>query len=204
MGEKRYGFYLRPSAAMCRAQAEVHDLLERQYGTTAGGKFMPHATIKGFYKSSAPVSEMVSRLDAVLEGRSAFPVSNAGPIPFGRDGIALSIQYMPDGRINDALQVLHEAAFDALLPLVDADCNFTPVEWAGDRFHAHLTLAMADIPAVVFDEVVDFIDELGPIGPAVFTAEAFHLFSFESADWHSAWWETLTWKLLHGWRSPPA
>src|SRR5690349_19058450 len=109
MSDIRYGFYLRPSAAMSRAQAEVHDLLRRQYGLEVGGTFMPHATIKGFFKSCAPVEEMIARLDPVMTGRASFPVFSAGPIPFGKAGIALSIQRMPDGRTNEALQEMHEA-----------------------------------------------------------------------------------------------
>ena len=29
MSDRRYGFYLRSSFAMCRAQAEIHELLRR-------------------------------------------------------------------------------------------------------------------------------------------------------------------------------
>ncbi|MGI8976821.1 MAG: hypothetical protein ACR2GS_08885 [Thermomicrobiales bacterium] len=42
----RFGFYLRPSLAMSRAQVEIHNLVARQYGSMTAGKFMPHATIK--------------------------------------------------------------------------------------------------------------------------------------------------------------
>jgi 2'-5' RNA ligase len=200
MREIRYGFYLRPSAAMSRAEAEIHDLLKRQYGLKVGGVFMPHATIKGFFKSSASVEEMISLIDPVMADREPFPVYSAGPIPFGKAGIALSIQTMPDGRINQALQDLHEAVLDVLLPIVDEDCNFTWDDWVRERFHAHLTLAMADIPEAMFDEILAFVRDLEPIGPAIFTAEAFHLFSFESDDWAGLWGETLTWSLLHSWR----
>ena len=196
----RYGFYLRPSAALCRAQAEVHDLLRRQYGTTGGGVFMPHCTVKGFFRSDAPVEELIARLDPVMAGRAPFAVFNAGPVPFGKAGIALSIQQMPDGRRNEALQAVHEAAWDAIEPVIHPACNFSPTEGKRDNFHAHLTLAMADIPAVVFDEIVDFVNDLRPIGPDVFSAEAFHLFEFRSDDWTGTWWDTLRWRLLHGWR----
>ncbi len=199
MREIRYGFYLRPSAAMSRAQAEVHDLLKRQYGLKVGGVFMPHATIKGFFKSSASIEEMIALIDPVMADRDPFPVYSSGPVPFGNVGIALSIQTMPDGRINQALQDVHEAVLDVLLPIVAEDCNFTWDDWVRERFHAHLTLAMADIPEELFDEILAFIRDLEPIGPAVFTAEAFHLFSFESDDWNGSWGETLTWNLLHSW-----
>jgi hypothetical protein len=107
MREIRYGFYLRPSAAMSRAQAEMHDLLKRQYGLQVGGVFMPHATIKGFFKSSASAEEMIALIDPVMADRDPFPVYSSGPVPFGKAGTALSIQTMPDGRIIQAL--LHVA-----------------------------------------------------------------------------------------------
>ena len=200
MREKRYGFYLRPSAAVSRAQAEVHDLLRRQFGVKVGGQFMPHATIKGFYKSDAPVEEMISRLDPVMAAHKPFPVFNAGPVKFKKAAIVLDIQHMPDGRRNDALQAVHEAVLDVLLPIVSKECNFTWNDWVRGRFHAHLTLAMADLPEFAFDEIYDFITELGTVGPSVFTAEAFHLYAFESDDWHGKWWETMSWSLLHTWR----
>jgi hypothetical protein len=111
----RFGWYLRPSYAMCRAQAEMHDLLRRQYGLVTGGAFMP-------------------------------------------------------------------------------------TEGAMEGFHAHLTLAMADLPPVLHREVLEFVREAGPIGPEQFTAEYFHLFAFRSETWGGAWWPTLTWKLLYSWR----
>jgi 2'-5' RNA ligase len=181
----------------------VHDLLRRQFGVKVGGQFMPHATIKGFYKSDAPAEEMIAKLDPVMAAYAPFPVYNAGPVKFKKAGIVLDIQHMPDGRRNDALQAVHEATLDALLPLVAEDCNFTWNDWVRERFHAHLTLAMADIPAFAFDEIYDFIIELGTVSPCVFTAEAFHLYAFESDDWRGKWWETMSWSLLHSWRLRP-
>jgi hypothetical protein len=199
----RYGFYLRPSYAMARAQAEMHDLLTRQYGLRVAGRFMPHATIKGFFMSQATVAEIIGRIDPVMAGRPPFPVYNRGPIPFGKSGIALDIQRTPDGSRNEPLQAVHASALTALLPLVASDCNFTPHEWYGDRFSAHLTLAMADIPGWAFGEVLDFVRQAAPIGPPTFTADTFHLFAFFIEDWEGNWWETMRWKLLHSWRLAP-
>lgn len=44
------------------------------------------------------------------------------------------------------MQSLHEAVFSSIASLVHDACDFTPREWALERFFAHLTLAMADIP----------------------------------------------------------
>ena len=198
--EIRYGWYLRPSFAMCRAQAELHDLLERQYGLIAGGAFMPHATVKGFFRSDATLPELVAAFDRAVEGHAPFCVVNRGPIAFGRSSIVLDIHHREDGSRNEALQAIHESARKEILPLVHPACDFTPREGAMERFQAHLTLIMADMPAFAFDEIVEFVGEARPIGPERFTAEYFHLFAFHSEDWHGAWWSSLTWKLLHTWR----
>jgi 2'-5' RNA ligase len=200
MSEFRYGFYLRPSYEMCRAQIEIHHILERQYGLRAAGKFMPHGTVKGFFRSDAPVAEMVARLDQAMAGRRAFPIFNAGAQPFGTAGIALNINQTPEGARNEPLQALHEAALEALLSLVHPGCNFTPGEWKGPAFIAHLTLAMADIPAAAFDEILAFVREAEPIGPSQFVLEVVNLWVFRSEAWDGRWWETLTWELLHSWR----
>jgi hypothetical protein len=188
---------------MCRAQAEVHDLLRRQFGLVAAGNFMPHATLKGTFKSLVSEERIIEVLNGVVDGRDAFPVYNAGVIEQNRRGIMLSIQHLPDGRPNAPLQSLHEAAMDALLPLASPDCEFTtPREPIRERFHAHLTLAMADVPFFAFDDISAFVRDLGPIGPQCFTAEYLHLYGFESDDWRGHWWETLRWTLLRTWRLP--
>ena len=77
MDDIRYGFYMRPCAEMCRAQAEIHDLLDRQYGLRVAGRFMPHATIKGFFRSDSPVAELVAALDPALSDKE--PVRITAP-----------------------------------------------------------------------------------------------------------------------------
>lgn len=202
MEDLRYGFYLRPSPAMCRAQAEVHALLERQYALRAAGRFMPHATVKGFFRSAAGAGELEAACGRAVEGHRALTITARGPVAFGRSGIALRVQHDEAGAPNAALQALHEAALRELLPLVREDCDFTPREWLGPRFDAHLTLAMADIPARLFDEVLAFVRELAPIGPPAFRADTMQLFAFASDDWAGPWWETLRWRHIASWRLP--
>lgn len=196
----RYGFYLRPSAAMSRAQAEVHDLLARQFGIVVGGKFMPHATIMGFHRSDAKVEAMRSIWAEVARGQAPFAVHNAGPIPFGRSSFVLNVHQLADGSANPALVALHRAAYGGIEPRLHPDCEFSRGDWAGDRFHAHLTLAMADVPAFAFDEVHGFMTDLGPIGPSDFRAEYVAWYAFQSDDWGGAWWESMRWRLLDSWR----
>ena len=80
------------------------------------------------------------------------------------------------------------------------DCEFAFNGWAGENFRAHLTLAMADVPDVLFDEVLEFIESAAPIGPAQFLAEYCTLYAFESDDWGGAWWRTMTWRAIRSWR----
>jgi hypothetical protein len=198
----RYGWYLRPSLAMSEAQIRIHTYLERQYGMIGGGVFMPHATIKGFFRSDASVDEMVAACDRAIQGHHAYTAYNAGPVSNGKSGIMLNIHQNSDGSVNMAQQKLHESIFQAILPLVHPECDFTHREWAMERFFAHLTLSMSDMPEAFFEEIISTIQEVPTIGPSTFLAEYFHLFAFASDDWAGQWWHTLEWKLLHGWRLP--
>ena len=186
---------------MSRTQAEVYDLLERQYGLRAAGNFMPHATIKGFFRSEASEGSIAARLDAVLDSREAFDVFNGGIVTFGCDGIAIDINSTSEGTPNVPLQDLHRAVMDVVMPLVDPACEFTRKEreLAYERFRAHLTLAMADLPGHLFDEVLAFVREADPVGPSSFVADTVQLVAFHSEDWEGRWWETLRWRLLRSW-----
>ena len=195
-----YGWYLRPSYAMSRAQAEMHDLLRRQFGLVCGGAFMPHATLKGFFRSDASVAEIEAAFDTAIAGHEPFAVYNRGPVGWGRGSIVMDIHHTSDGERNNALQALHESGWSAITPLIREDCPVTWGEAALESFRAHLTLVMADMREELFDEVMAFIQDAGPIGPGVFTAEYVHLYAFHSADWAGTWWETLEWSLLKSWR----
>ena len=176
-------------------------MLERQYGLRAAGNFMPHATIKGFFRSEAREGSIAARLDTVLEGREAFEVFNRGIVTFGRDGIAIDINSTSEGTPNVILRDLHLGVMEAVMPLVDPACEFTRKEreLAYERYRAHLTLAMADVPEHLFDEVLSFVREADPIGPSSFLAETVQLVGFHSEDWEGQWWETLRWRLLRSW-----
>lgn len=199
----RFGFYLRPSYQMSRAQAEMHDLLRRQFGLAVGGRFMPHATIMSFFRSDAPVGKIDAEITRGIAGHRAFTVTNNGPKPHKRSGVSLDVHHHEDGSPNEAMQAIHNAAYAAIVPLVHPDCEFAFNGWAGEHFRAHLTLAMADIPDFLFDEVLAFIEAAGPIGPRQFLAEYFHLYAFESDDWPGAWWESMSWRTVHSWRLDP-
>lgn len=196
----RYGWYLRPSFEMSRDQAVIHDLLERQFGLIGGGVFMPHATLKGFFRSDAPVAEIEAAFDRAIAGHRPFTVYHPGPVGWGRGSIVIEIQETADGETNAPLQALHESGWKEIAPLVHPDCTFTPIEGAMENFRAHLTLVMADLKEELFDEVMEFIQSAMPIGPETFTAEYVHLYAFHSESWNGRWWESLQWSLLKNWR----
>lgn len=197
----RFGVYLRPSFAMARAQAEIHDLVARQFGSNTAGRFMPHATIKGFFRSEASIPEIVAALNPELKRIMPFEVINGGIMSFGGTGsIVIDIHHTSDGRTNLQLQSLHDGVVDALLPLVDSDCAFTSREPMRDRSHAHLTLMMGDIPSGLQAEILEFLEDAENIGPPTFIASVCHLVAVRSDAWRGAWWDTMRWTLVHSWK----
>lgn len=197
----RFGLYLRPSLAVSRAQAEIHDLIARQYGSMCAGRFMPHATIKGFFRSDATVDELAGALDPVMARHEPFEVVNSGIVPLGGNGsIVLNIHHDRNGQPNRPLVQLHHDVFLALTPLIRPDCDFTPRERKLAEFHAHLTLMMGDIPRGLKAEILEFLRDAEPVGPPAFLADRFHLVAVRSQCWDGEWWETMQWTLLHSWR----
>lgn len=200
--EIRFGFYLRPSVEICQSQVMVHDLLKRQYGLIVGGVFMPHATIKGFFRSDASLVEINGALDRAVAGHPAIPIVNNGVIASDRRGLALNVHHNESGKTNPQLQALHLSVMDEIEPLIHPDCQFSAGEGVRNEFFAHLTLAMRDIPDFAFEEIHNFVRALEPLGPPRFHAEYFHLFAFRSDAWDGEWWHTLEWTLLNNWRLP--
>ena len=192
MSDQRLGVYLLPAGPLAAAVAAVHRRLAREHGLRAAGRFMPHVTLKGFFRTEAEPAELEARLRSALDGRPAVMLHNAGAVPLGREAIALDVDRDPAGGRNEALHALHATVLEAVRPCVAPDCEFTAVEPA---FRAHLTLAMADLPSDHCDELLALTSR-APLGPASSLATEVGLFAFESADWAGSWWETLTWRPL--------
>jgi 2'-5' RNA ligase len=202
MDDVRFGVYLRPSYEMCQAQSIVHEILRRQYGLKAAGRFMPHVTIKGFFRSTATPQEIATAIENASRDRRAPLLYNSGISSFEQGDIFIDVSCAPAGEPNQELADLYRATMEQVLPLVHSDCDFTPIEleWNKAGFVAHLTLAMADLPSRYRDEVLGFLREAEPIGPPQFQAEVVQLFAFSSASWTGRWWESLEWELLNSWR----
>jgi 2'-5' RNA ligase len=192
---------------MSLAQRAIHDLLRAQYGLITAGLFMPHATLKGFFRSDATVEEMRERLDREMAGWQTFTAYNNGVGAFGPRTIVIGLKHLPDGSVNHPIYDLQERAWSALGPLIHPGCEFSPHDPRGldgsNPFHPHLTQAMSDLKAELQDEVLEFIAQTGPVGPPQFRADTCHLFRFE-ADWDRDWTRTLRWELLESWRATAA
>lgn len=78
----RYGCYHRPDLATSRAQRAIHDLLRAQGNLRVAGRFMLHATLKGFFRSDALLDQVIEQLDRALAGVPSFAVSNNGVLRF--------------------------------------------------------------------------------------------------------------------------
>ena len=191
-----HAVYLRPAPALEAAVAGVHRRMERAWGLAAAGRFMPHVTLKGFFRTEAAPAELERRVAAALAGRGAVTLHQAGVVVLGRVAVVLDVHGDGAGGRNDALHALHEAVLDAVAPLVARDCRFTAAEYVRDAFRAHVTLAMADIPPGRLAAVLADARSLEPIGPPVSAAAAVQLAAFESRDWDGRWWESLTWRVL--------
>lgn len=194
----RFGLYLRPPYAMSRAIAAMHELMQRQFGQTRAGKYMPHATI-GFFQSNAPWQDLAAAATPALTGRAPFVVENHGPVALGRS-VVLDIHHDDAGAPNAALQALHDDAHAALAPLI-ADDLADRFRWPAEAFQAHMTLAQTIGPDWLRDEILAFARDAEPIGPRRFFAEYVHFYAVLSDDWDSDdWSDSLTWDLLASWR----
>lgn len=198
----RYALYLRPPFTMCSAVYQIHRLLERQYGLLAASRFMPHATIKGFFRTETHPDALREMLDDVFEERAGFSVYNNGIMAPNNDAVVLNLHHTPTGTRNEAIQRLHEDVVRTIEPVLHARYDSGIRKLPVDAYLAHISLASRDLPAGLVDEVFQFIHQAGPIGPPSFRAEVFHLFAFKSSNWDGAWWESLRWRLLHSWTLP--
>ncbi len=81
MSDQRLGVYLLPAEPLAAAVAAVHRRLAREHGLRAAGRFMPHVTLKGFFRTEAEPAELEARLRSALDGRPAVTLHNAGAVP---------------------------------------------------------------------------------------------------------------------------
>lgn len=190
----RHAVYLRPGPALEAAVAAVHGRMATRWRLAAAGRFMPHVTLKGFFRTAAAPADLERLVATAVAGRPPITLHQAGVAAFGTDAVVLDVDGNGTGERNAALHALHVAVLDATAPLATPDR--TAVEYVRDAFRAHLTLAMADIPPARFNAVLADARSLEPIGPRVSAAAAVQVAAFSSGDWNGRWWETMTWRVV--------
>jgi 2'-5' RNA ligase len=198
MGEpSRFAFYLVPPYPIARDLAEIHGMLEKQFGFKAAGRFQAHCTIKGFFKKNAMLAEtLVSELDGFLAQQKPFEVE-FNQLRKKPTSVVLRIDQI-DGKPNQELLRFREQIVEITRPYIAPDCDFVDSD-LGPPFEGHFTLAFRDIFPKQHSQVVSWLAD-APIPTGKFTAQDFHFLEFFSQDWEGAWWESLTWKLLKSWR----
>jgi len=195
----RYAVYLIPPYPVSRQVAEIHRLLEKQFGLKAAGRFQVHATLKGFFKKTpGPLEPITARLDDVFANQNPLLVA-AEDLRRDEIGFGLNLSLL-NGATNQPLFDFRERIVDAVRPFIAPDCDFVAAD-LGVPFRAHITLAFRDIPAPYYDQIVDWVQDALP-GPQPFLASTFHFLEFHSSQWEGAWWEDLSWRLLKSWRLP--
>ena len=199
--DSRFGVYLIPPYPVSRDISESHTLLHKQFGLAAGSRFQVHCTIKGFFKKTAvPQNEIIARLDPVFKSSKPVSIYFSG-FRINDIGIGLDISKMPPAKekissgqkMNSELLELRQNLVSAIKPFIAPDCDFSEADLE-IPFHAHITLAMADIPQQLLTPVIEWLDD-APIPMGSFIAKDFHFLEFFSQDWSGPWWQTLTWIL---------
>jgi hypothetical protein len=201
--EPRYGVFLRPDPATCWNVTQVTYALKQQFGLVSAGAFPPHATLVGNLATEATDDALVAVLNPVFEKLRTFPVFNSGIVR--ATGYEYNVNLDALGSLpNEPLNRLAREVKETLLPLSTPveDYRVTPV--ADYEFAGHLGLASHELAVddSLADQIGEFLHEL-PIQPPprVFDARWYSLFEFTS-DWNSRWWETMTWRHVHSWKTP--
>lgn len=196
----RYGIYLRPDARTCRAVTVVTDQLRAQYGLLSSGVFPPHATLVGSQPFGFSEPAVIDAITALLAGRPAFAVHNAGVRPQGR-GYVYDVSENPDGSVNDDLVSLARDIEAAVAPFRVPMNNPLPNDFVPESYRGHLSLASHDlyVRPDLYEEVGAFIEELEVPVPVGFAGRTVVMYRTSSPDWSGRWWQTMTWEHVRTW-----
>jgi len=201
----RYGVFVRPDPATCRAQISLHTLLNSQYGLIAASAFPPHATLLGNIAITSGESELLRRVETVVRRYPAIEAHNRGLTRSG-GAIIYDIHCRPDGSVNQPLTDLArhiERDLEQIRARTDHD--YMTGHATNDAFHAHLTIAGQDL-ALREDlqaEIWQYACALAPDTPADFTIDTVSVYRFRSDHWASEWWKDMTWQHLRSFRLGP-
>ena len=192
----RFAVYLIPPYVVARAVAEIHDMLQKQFGFVAASRFQVHATIKGFYKrAGGSLDPLLERLDAVFAAQRPFEIQFGG-YRIDEVGIGLDISQLGD-QLNLEMLALRESVLQAVRPDIAPDSDFA--EHLTTPFRAHITLAFRDIPVALYDDILAYLKD-APLPAEPFMADTYHFLEFRSQDWTGEWHQSLSWRLIRAWQ----
>jgi hypothetical protein len=195
------GLYLVPPPSVLVPLSFAHAVLEREFGAIVAGRFMVHATVKGFFepKPGTDVDALAHELDGAYEGMTSFPVA-LGELELLDSDKGTSA--VVDLELSESLARLEQATWRTMEPYIAPDCPFTSVEQHGSAYRPHLTLAQNDLPSDpgLLEQAFGLCRYLCNGLPRRWEALDLQLVRFDSADWYGAWWETLRYRQLKGWR----
>ena len=193
----RFAFYLVPPYPIARDIAEIHSLLEKQFGFKAAGRFQVHCTVKGFFKKKAgPLEPLIQALDELLQAEQPVTVELNG-IVSAYSALLLDLSRLGD-TYNQPFGAFRQRVVEVIRPYIAPDCDFVQDD-LGNPFMGHITLAFRDSPDILHEQVLEWLKH-APVPSGAFLADTFHFLEYFSDDWEGTWWETLTWKLHKSWR----
>ena len=192
----RFGVFVRPDPITCRAQIELHTLVERQFGLVAGRVFPPHATLVGNIAVTAGEADLLERVTSVAGRHAPFTAHNRGLTRYDA-GIAYDVNHREDGSVNAEFTDLAVALEQELEPVRGrTDADYLTGQTTTKGFNAHLTIAGQDyyLRPDLHDEVWQFLQQVAPAVPECFPVASVSVFRFRSDHWASEWWKDMTWR----------
>ena len=129
--QSRLAFYLIPPYHISKDIAEIHSILQKQYGLSAAARFQVHCTIKGFFKPNKRTTEaLINDLDTFLICQNPIQVEFNGcmtrPI-----SIVMRMDEI-NGAANQHLLDFRESIVNIIMPYIIPQefGNHTDVRWA--------------------------------------------------------------------------
>lgn len=184
---------------MARLQAELHTLLERQFGLIAAGAFPPHMTILGHVPTRDDDDEVIQAARRALDGVRPVRFFNQGLAEY-HGGIIHDIGMLQDGSPNPELLELFRRARHHLDSLrVPPRNEFKGGVKEETGFHGHISIAAHDLSLrpEQWDEVYEFLAQLDVDMRGEYISDTASLYAFETqSGWDGRWWETMSWRLL--------
>jgi hypothetical protein len=170
----------------------------------SAGAFPPHVTLAGSLPVVVPLAELIQLIGFVLRRTRSLPVQNLGIRRLADAAIAYDLSVL-DGAPNKSLNDLAGAVDSVVRPLVGPSGELAPDLYEPDRWMPHISLVSHEmrVRADLREEIEDYVNGLGVIPPASFTADTVMLYRFAHNSWTGSWWRDMRWEHVRSWRLGP-